>query len=104
MKGEVPTEEAVKSSARAETDGLGAWMEKADAIGEIKRITAEVDPDLEMSTIAYLSGKRVGSPALLFENIKGHPGRKALYNMLGNSVNRVALAIREPRERARSSS
>ena len=71
------------------------WMEKADAIGEIKRITAEVDPDLEMSTIAYLSGKRVGSPALLFENIKGHPGRKALYNMLGNSVNGVALAIRE---------
>jgi len=79
-------------------------MEKADAIGEIKRITAEVDPDLEMSTIAYLSGKRVGSPALLFENINGHPGRKALYNMLGNSVNRVASPSGKPRERARTNS
>ena len=76
-------------------DSLEAWLEKADAIGEVKRITAEVDPDLEMSTIAYLSGKESGSPALLFENIKGHPGSRALYNMLGNSVRRVALAIRE---------
>ncbi len=95
MNNEAPPEKTAESGARAEADGLAVWMEKADAIGEIKRITAEVDPDLEMSTIAYLSGKRDESPALLFENIKGHPGRKALYNMLGNSVNRVALAIRE---------
>ncbi|MFQ5691942.1 MAG: UbiD family decarboxylase [Nitrospinota bacterium] len=95
MKVAVPAEEAADVKGRPETDGLGAWLKKADAIGEVRRIGAEVDPDLEMSTVAYLSGKKSGSPALLFENIKGHPGHRALYNMLGNSVNRVALAIRE---------
>ena len=76
-------------------DGLGPWLEKAEAMGEIKRITAEVDPDLEMSTIAYMVGREIGSPALLFENIKGHPGQRALFNMMGSSYNRISLAIRE---------
>src|SRR3990172_7265379 len=40
---------------------------KAEAMGELKRITAEVDPDLETATITYLvAGEK--SPALLFEN------------------------------------
>ena len=76
-------------------DGLGPWLERAEAMGEMKRITAEVDPDLEMSTIAYMVGREIGSPALLFENIKGHPGQRALYNMMGSSYNRISLAIRE---------
>ncbi len=80
---------------KTEMDGLGPWMAKAEALGEIIRITAEVDPDLEMSTIAYLVGKKIGSPAVLFENIKGHPGQRALYNMMGSSYNRISLAIRE---------
>jgi UbiD family decarboxylase len=75
-------------------DGLGPWLKKVEEIGELKRITAPVDPILEMSTIAYLSGKEIGSPALLFENIKGHPGQRALWNIMGSSLNRVALAIR----------
>src|SRR5690349_21218098 len=33
---------------------LDIWLQKAEAMGELKRITAEVDPDLEMATIAYL--------------------------------------------------
>jgi 4-hydroxy-3-polyprenylbenzoate decarboxylase len=77
------------------SDSLDAWLSRADAIGEIKVISAETDPELEMSTIAYLSGKEIGSPALLFDNIKGHPGQRALYNIMGSSLNRVALTIRE---------
>jgi 4-hydroxy-3-polyprenylbenzoate decarboxylase len=87
--------EIAEGGAQSVTDGLEEWLKKADAIGEVKRVTAEVDSDLEMSTIAYLSGRELGSPALLFENIKGHPGHRVLFNMLGNSLNRIALAIRE---------
>ncbi len=52
---------------------LDAWLEKVEQMGELKRITAQVDPDLEAATITYLVGSEK-SPALLFENIKGHPG------------------------------
>jgi 4-hydroxy-3-polyprenylbenzoate decarboxylase len=73
---------------------LDVWLEKADALGELKRITAEVDPDLEMATITYLVGSEK-SPALLFENIKGHPGHRALYNMIGCNLSRLCLAMGE---------
>ena len=35
------------------------------------------------------------SPVLLFENIKGHPGHKALYNMIGCNLSRFCLMIGE---------
>ncbi len=76
-------------------NGLGDWLQRVEAIGELKRITAEVDTDLEMSTITYMSGKTAGGPTLLFENIKGHPGGKLLFNPFGSSLNRVAISIRE---------
>ncbi len=76
-------------------DSLDAWLAKAEAIGEILHVTKEVDPEQEMSAVAYLHGREVGSPALMFENIKGHPGARALYGQLGSSLNRFALAIRE---------
>src|SRR6266508_6102668 len=73
---------------------LDAWLEKVEGLGELKRITAEVDPDLEAATITYLvAGEK--SPALLFENIKGHPGHRALYNMVGCNLSRFCLMIGE---------
>ena len=76
-------------------DSLDAWLAKVEAIGGIVHITKQVDPELEMSAVAYLHGREVGSPALMFENIKGHPGARALYGVLGSSLDRFALAIRE---------
>src|SRR5271169_6401838 len=73
---------------------LDEWLAKVEALGELKRITAEVDPDLEMATITYLVGS-AKSPALLFENIKGHPGHRALYNMIGCNLSRLCLAMGE---------
>src|SRR5262245_10575390 len=68
-------EQASKTTAppprAANASDLDAWLEKVEALGELKRITAEVDPDLEAATITYLVGSSK-SPALLFENIKGH--------------------------------
>src|SRR5262249_26108546 len=78
----------------ANSSDLDLWLEKAGARGERKRITAEVDPDLEAATITYLVGGQK-SPALLFENIKGHPGHKALYNMIGCNLSRFCLMIGE---------
>ena len=79
---------------RRNSSELDAWLEKAEAMGELKRITAEVDPDLEAATITYLVGLEK-SPALLFENVKGHPGHKALYNMIGCNLSRFCLMIGE---------
>ena len=42
-----------------------------------------------------MHGKTVGGPTLLFENVKGHPGGRVLFNPFGTSLNRVALTIRE---------
>ena len=61
------------ASDRRNSSDLDIWLEKAEAMGELKRITAEVSPDLEAAHITYLVGLEK-SPALLFENIKGHPG------------------------------
>ncbi|MGH6783058.1 MAG: hypothetical protein ACREBP_00355, partial [Sphingomicrobium sp.] len=84
----------VGSPRGANSSDLDAWLEKVEAMGELKRISAEVDPDLEAATITYLVGSQK-SPALLFENIKGHPGHKALYNMIGCNLSRFCTMIGE---------
>ncbi|HWP28059.1 MAG TPA: UbiD family decarboxylase [Chloroflexota bacterium] len=75
---------------------LRAWLAAAEQLGQVQRIAAEVDPDLEMSTITYMVGKRVDAPALLFERIRGYPGHRALWNILGSSLDRYALAMGLP--------
>src|SRR3979411_816898 len=88
-----PAKAGAKKIVRgANSSDLDAWLEKVEALGELKRITAEVDPDLEAATITYLVGSEK-SPALLFENIKGHPGHRALYNMVGCNLSRFCLMI-----------
>ncbi len=78
----------------SEISDLRDWLERVEAMGDLRRITQEVDPVEEMSAITYMVGKRIGSPALLFENIKGHPGRwRSLFNLLGSSNRRIALTM-----------
>src|SRR4029079_6447650 len=88
-----PAKAAVKKIVRgAKSSDLDTWLAQVEALGELKRITAEVDPDLEAATITYLVGSE-RSPALLFENIKGHPGHRACYNMVGCNPSRFCLMI-----------
>src|SRR3977135_3697722 len=90
-----PAKAAAKKIVRgANSSDLDVWLEKVEALGELKRITAEIDPDLEASTLTYLVALEK-SPALLFENIKGHPGHKALYNMIVSNLSRFCLMIGE---------
>ncbi|MGQ0793963.1 MAG: menaquinone biosynthesis decarboxylase [Deltaproteobacteria bacterium] len=75
---------------------LQDFIAHLDAIGDLKRVKAEVDPDLEITEIASRVIKE-GGPALLFENVKGAAHPLAI-NLFG-SEQRVALALgREPRE------
>jgi UbiD family decarboxylase len=83
-----------RTATSPNSSDLDEWLAKVEAMGELKRITAEVDPDLEAATITYLVGSEK-SPALLFENIKGHPGHRALYNMIGCNLSRFCLMIGE---------
>lgn len=61
-----------------------------EAQGELKRITAEVDPYLEITEICDRT-LRAGGPALLFENVKGHD-MPLLGNLFG-TPKRVALGM-----------
>src|ERR1044071_7014923 len=71
---------------------LRDYLERIERAGELKRITAEVDPIEEMSGIVYLAARGIGAPAFLFERVKGYD-TPVLWNMWGSSVNRLATAI-----------
>ena len=71
---------------------LRDFIEQLEAQGELKRITTEVDPYLEMTEISDRV-LRAGGPALLFENPKGHE-TPVLTNLFG-TPKRVAMGMGE---------
>ena len=71
-------------------DSTTEFVTALEAAGELKRVSAEVDPILEITEIADRSVKR-GGPALLFENVKGH-NVPLLINALG-SEKRMCMAL-----------
>jgi 4-hydroxy-3-polyprenylbenzoate decarboxylase len=91
-------------------DDLRDWIKALEKAGELKRIGEEVSPELEITEITdrvSKTGVRAnggakssavaekyapGGPALLFENVKGHPGHQVLINQFG-SERRMALAL-----------
>src|SRR6266511_3323368 len=72
---------------------LRAWIALLEREGELVRVSAEVDPDLEITEINDRV-VRAGGPALLFENVKGssHP---LLINQFGTE-RRMCLAFGAP--------
>jgi 4-hydroxy-3-polyprenylbenzoate decarboxylase len=96
-------------------DDLRSWIAALDRAGELRRINTEVDPILEITEITDRVSKGLrsshadvgtavpsrpagptpagaGGPALLFQNIKGHPGHQLLINQFG-SAGRMNLAL-----------
>ncbi|EED36744.1 3-octaprenyl-4-hydroxybenzoate carboxy-lyase [Luminiphilus syltensis NOR5-1B] len=69
---------------------LREFIRQLESEGELKRISAEVDPNLEMTEIADRT-LRGGGPALLFENPKGF-SMPVLANLFGTE-RRVALGM-----------
>src|SRR5512133_1437932 len=72
---------------------LREWISLLEREGELVRITAEVDPDLEITEITDRTVKAAG-PALLFENVKGSE-RPLLINQFGTE-RRMCLAFDAP--------
>jgi 4-hydroxy-3-polyprenylbenzoate decarboxylase len=72
-------------------DDLRQWIAALDRAGEVRKIRTEVDPVLEITEITDRVSKKSG-PALLFQNIKGHPGHQVLINQFG-SARRMNLAL-----------
>jgi 4-hydroxy-3-polyprenylbenzoate decarboxylase len=101
-------------------DDLRQWIAALDRAGELKRIQTEVDPILEIAEITDRVSKmhlrkdkktegapskpsfdlggnheprpHPGGPALLFQNLKGHPNSQLLINQFG-SESRMKLAL-----------
>jgi 4-hydroxy-3-polyprenylbenzoate decarboxylase len=110
-------------------EDLRDWIAALERAGELRRITTEVDPILEITEITDRVSKtpgpaqfmwggvsdparasearqfanapsfpssaksgNAGGPALLFQNIKGHPGHQVLINQFG-SARRMNLAL-----------
>ncbi len=71
---------------------LRDFMAGLEQRGQLRRITAEVDPHLEMTEICDRV-LRAGGPAILFENPKGH-AIPVLANLFG-TPERVALGMGE---------
>ncbi|MDG1850658.1 MAG: UbiD family decarboxylase, partial [Gammaproteobacteria bacterium] len=69
---------------------LRDFIQALEAAGELKRITTEVDPDLEITEICDRTLKQQG-PALLFENPKGS-SIPVLGNLFG-TPKRVAMGM-----------
>ena len=71
---------------------LRDFINQLEEQGELKRVTVEVDPYLEITEICDRTLK-AGGPALLFENVKGH-SVPVLANLFG-TTKRVALGMGE---------
>lgn len=69
---------------------LQAFITKLENEGQLKRITTEVDADLEITEITDRVSKEYG-PALLFENVKGSK-YPVLINSMG-TYERMAMAL-----------
>ena len=87
-------------------DDLRQWITGLKRAGELREIHTEVDPILEIAEITDRVSKgkydksadksvratQAGGPALLFQNLKGHPGAQVLINQFG-SQRRMNLAL-----------
>src|SRR5262249_47196663 len=79
---------------------LRGWMAALEAAGELRRIDAQVDWNIELGTIARLAQGAGTGPALVFNNIKDYNGptsrcRRLFSNAL-NNYRRIAMMLGLP--------
>ncbi|MDE0592723.1 MAG: UbiD family decarboxylase [Dehalococcoidia bacterium] len=74
---------------------LQSFLKLLEKEGELKRVTEEVDPELEITEIATRAVKE-NLPALLFENVKGSKFPLVINSMA--SLRRIELSLGRPAE------
>ena len=72
-------------------ENLSEYIEKLEISGELKRVSIEVDPKLEVAEVMRRMMYSKNSPALLFENVKGY-NVPILGNAFG-SLKRLEIAL-----------
>jgi 4-hydroxy-3-polyprenylbenzoate decarboxylase len=73
---------------------LRDFIEKCESAGQLKRVKAEVDWDLEISHVAKLVEEKSG-PALLFERVKGY-GSPVLTGAFGTTQRLAVILGKDP--------
>lgn len=90
----------MKMLTRAEGTGtvgygdLREYLQLLESKGLLKRITAEVDGDVELGAIVARSLERKG-PALMFENVKGYKGVPIVANII-STTEQLAVTFGAP--------
>jgi UbiD family decarboxylase len=82
--------------------GLRGWLERVDAMGELKRVSG-AHWDAEMGAITHMLTEKSGgaAPAILFDDVPGYArGYRTLYGEL-SSIGRIALTLGLPLARER---
>jgi len=78
---------------------LRGWMQALDGAGELHRIDAEVDWNVELGTIARLAQGPGTGPALLFNNIRDYGANSRCHQVFTgglSSPRRVAMMLGLP--------
>jgi UbiD family decarboxylase len=77
-------------------DDLRQWLDKIEAIGELKRINA-ADWNLEIGCISFLNREARNSKALLFDEIKGYPAGYRVLTAPVATRRRLEITLNFPR-------
>ncbi|MBI3935318.1 MAG: UbiD family decarboxylase [Acidobacteria bacterium] len=73
---------------------LRQLLAESESMGQLKKITAGIDWDEEMSALNYMVAQREDSPVLWFQNIRdAQYGSTAVFNMFGMGKDRIAMAL-----------
>src|SRR5947209_10605501 len=87
------------SKPRMQYRGLRGWLDQVERMGELRKVDG-ASWDVEMGAITHMltEKSRGTAPAILFDNVPGHPrGFRTLYGQL-SSVRRIALTLGLPLE------
>jgi 4-hydroxy-3-polyprenylbenzoate decarboxylase len=91
---EIDRRTAARTAATPKQD-LRAWLAQMEAAGEVKRISG-ANREEEIGGIVDAYQRRIGNPAVLFDDIPGYPrGYRVLANIL-TSVKRINLTLGNP--------
>ena len=84
-----------KKASTASKQDLRAWLEALRAAGEVQEISG-AEREAEIGGIVDLYMRKMGNPAVLFDDIPGYPsGHRILANIL-TSVRRINLTLGMP--------
>src|SRR5262245_37536860 len=81
--------------AQSRRQDLRAWLAEMEAAGEIQHVRG-ADREREIGAIVDIYQRKIGNPAVLFDEIPGYPaGHRVLANIL-TSIRRINLTMGNP--------